>query len=1174
MQKIAFCAGARMPEPFGRPRKRQMKAALSSFDLTHKRIIMRIKLTTLLLTFAFLHVYAAGAAQSITFSGKDVPVKKVFQAIEQQTGYVVSGDKEILTSSRPVSLSVFDLPVNEFLDLVLKDQGIAYRFRGKNIFLSRKAPVPASGPPGASSIPPSAITGAVRSRAGELLIGVSVRLKGTSSGTTTNAEGSFSLTNIPEDAVLEISSIGYETLEVGIRKVANGYTAFAVKKGPSDNVKASTGQLINIQVILEPSNSQLNQVIVNGYSTINKNNFTGSAVVIKREELLKVAPTNILRSIQLFDPSFKVLDNNELGSDPNNINPVYIRGRSGIGDVTLPDDEAALSETQLRNDPNLPTFILDGYEVPVQRIFDLDPTRVESITILKDAASTAIYGSRAANGVVVIETIKPVDGRLRVNYSLNGSVSAPDLSGYHLLHARDKLELERIAGLFEPRQNELPGEALNREQSYYSKLAEINRGVETDWLSQPLRTGLNQRHNILVEGGSKEFIFGTDINIARTQGVMKGSERNNNSIGFSLSYRKNNLMLRNYIQWNNIQQQESPFGSFSSYAEKNPYDDFLDEDGNYKKVLTQWYGHPGINGNPLYDAHLKSYNRTTLNDFSNNFNLRWTIVDGLRLDTRFALMLQKGQQQDFRDPASSMFDRMEYAKKGTKSILDDELRTWDFNALLNYGKTYGKHFLNLTLGANAAEKNMVRSGYAVTGFLTGNTDDVNFAADILRKPTGDSEKSRLLGFLASANYTYNNIYLLDFSGRYDGASQFGSNVRFAPFWSLGAGINIHNYAGVRERMPWLNNLKVRSNYGQVGKAGFSQSVSKSTYKYNFEQWYVSGIGANIVSLANPGLEWEKTRMFDAGIDLSVLSNKLSFTVNYYNKKTIDLIGDITLPASTGFTSYKSNLGEILNEGFEVSARYQAITTRDLNLSFYGTLSHNRNRFLKIGDALKEYNERVDEYYHDHSVVNKPLNKYFEGASQTSIYAMRSLGINPADGREVYVNRNGEITYIWNQSEHVVVGDTEPDVRGSFGFNFSYKAFYLFTGFIYEYGGEAYNSTLVSKVENADIYKNVDSRVFTDRWQKPGDVTLLKDVRSWNTVTQVSSRFVQENNYIDVNSLTIGYTLPQQLLRNWRLSTCKVQVTANDLGRISSINTERGTDFPYARTFNLTLNLSF
>jgi hypothetical protein len=314
-------------------------------------------------------------------------------------------------------------------------------------------------------------------------------------------------------------------------------------------------------------------------------------------------------------------------------------------------------------------------------------------------------------------------------------------------------------------------------------------------------------------------------------------------------------------------------------------------------------------------------------------------------------------------------------------------------------------------------------------------------------------------------------------------------------------------------------------------------------------------------------------MFDAGFDLGIL-NKLSLTVNYYNKKTIDLIGDITLPVSTGFNSYKSNLGEKLNEGFEINARYQVLNSRNWNLNIYATAAHNKNKFLKIGDALKEYNKRVEQYYHDYRVVEQPLNKYYEGASQTSIYAMQSLGINPADGREVFLDRSGNIVYNWDATQHVVVGDTEPDVRGSFGFNFSYKSFFVFTGFLYEYGGEMYNSTLVEKVENANVYKNVDRRVFTDRWQKPGDMTMLKDVKLWNSVTQVTSRFVQENNYIDFMSITVGYDLPKRFLNRWRISTCRVQVSCNDLGRISSIDTERGTDFPYSRAVNFTVNLSF
>src|SRR5690606_27416129 len=193
---------------------------------------------------------------------------------------------------------------------------------------------------------------------------------------------------------------------------------------------------------------------------------------------------------------------------------------------------------------------------------------------------------------------------------------------------------------------------------------------------------------------------------------------------------------------------------------------------------------------------------------------------------------------------------------------------------------------------------------------------------------------------------------------------------------------------------------------------------------------------------------------------------------------------------------------------------------------------------------------------------------------SAIYAMRSLGINPADGKEIYLTKDGTPTYQWSQHDHVVVGDTEPDVRGSLGFNLSYKDFFVFAGFIYEYGGEMYNSTLVSKVENANILQNVDRRVFEDRWQKPGDITHLKDIRDWNITTRVSSRFVQRNNYLSFNSVTVGYTLPRSIAHQWNMSMLRVQLTANDLGRVSTIAVERGTSYPYARTVNMTLTASF
>lgn len=1080
--------------------------------------------------------------QRVTISLENVTMEEAVTALGESTGASFLYNSALFAGTSRLSLKVTDQALSTVLQNILWREGLDYDYNEGVIVIKKRA---------AAQNQPHTLSGTVLDSNGAPLPGATVMIKGTRQGVSSDASGRFSLhTGSALPLTLSVSFIGYQTREVAVN---------------------DAGQ--PLRIALETDITAIDEVTIStGYANINRNSHTGSAVVIKREELLLVSPTNnIMQSLQVFDPSFKVVENNARGSDPNNVATAYIRGRSGLGEIVLPGE--TISETQLRNDPNLPTFILDGYEVSVEKVFDLDPSRVESISILKDAASTAIYGSRAANGVVVIETIKPKAGQLRLSYSFTGSVSTPDLSGYDLLNAREKLELERIAGVFEPKDNELPAGSMIREQSYYDKLNQINRGVETDWMSKPLHTAWNHRHNILIEGGSEEFLFGIDLKLDRTNGVMKGSKRNGNAIGFSVSYRHNNLMFRNYIEWNNISSADSPYGSFSTYAAKNPYDSPYGDDGKLLKTMTMWYGHPVTNGNPLYDATLRSYDRTTQNEISNNFNLKWQIFNSLRLDARMAISHRESDNDIFVDPLASRFDNLDYLRKGSKTVMTDGTNAWDANAFLMYSEVFGKSHLNASLGANAREQNRGRSSYSMEGFLSGTTDDINFGAAVVGKPLGSTDKNRSLGFFASANYTWDNIYLLDFSGRYDGASQFGDNVRFAPFWSLGAGINIHNYRNVKQNIPWLDNLKVRANYGLVGKAGFAQSISKSTYQYLFAYWYVSGLGATMITLANPDLEWEKTNVFDVGIDLS-LFGRLSLSATYYHKKTVDLIGDITLPLSTGFASYKENLGEVLNEGFEVSLHYMLLKNRNYILNIHATLGSNTNKFLKISDSLREYNLLVEEYYRTHKGTNAPLPKYYEGASQTAIYAMKSLGINPADGREAYLMRDGTPTFVWDQTEHVVVGDAEPKIRGAFGFNFSYRSFYIYTAFLYEYGGYLYNSTLVNKVENASVYYNVDRRVFTDRWQKPGDRTMLKGVELWNEPTQVTSRFVQKNNYIDLSSITIGYTFSRQAAARLGMEVLKVSLTSNDLARISTIRRERGTSYPFARTISFSLNMNF
>ena len=583
--------------------------------------------------------------------------------------------------------------------------------------------------------------------------------------------------------------------------------------------------------------------------------------------------------------------------------------------------------------------------------------------------------------------------------------------------------------------------------------------------------------------------------------------------------------------------------------------------------------------NPLYEARLHSYDYDKYDEIIDNVSVNWFINDYLSMKGQFSITKQFTKGERFIDPESNKSSTQASSNElltGDLYVDKGERTMWDAQAFLYYQQSIAKNNINLSVGFNATSDFTENTSTHYRGFPSGEFHSSNYAAEVVDKPTKSQSQTRLFGVIASLNYTYNDIYLLDASARFDGSSEFGSNQKWAPFWSGGLGINIHNY-GFMQNNGIFNQLKIRASYGQTGKVNFPSYSAITTYEAQFDEWYVTGYGIKLKALGNEDLSWEKTNTFNLGLDMQVWNERVTFSAEWYNKKTIDLITDVTVPTSSGFVSYKDNMGEIRNRGYEFNIRANIIQRNDLLFALWGNFAHNKNKIVKISDALKAYNEQVDAFYNDPSNNNvaEVKTKYEEGGSTTSIFAMRSLGIDPANGQELFITRNGVITHEWSGADQVIVGNTEPKGQGSFGLNASYKNFSLFASFMYEFGGQEYNSTLVSKVENADIqYSNVDKRVLTDRWQKPGDVTPLKDIKDRSTTTKPSSRFVQDNNVLSLNALTLSYDFDTQLIKKIGLNVLRLEVSTNDLLRFSSIKQERGTSYPYAKTVNFTLRASF
>lgn len=1115
----------------------------------------------LLLVSAFSsRANATAQVAKVTVQMENVTIDDMIRDVQEKTNYRFLYRVEEVNKYGKKNVDLKEVSIDVFLKQVLNGTSLVYEIENEVIIIrpmnddEKKE----------KKEEPRVIKGIVSDKDGLTLPGATVLIKGTTLGVVTDIDGRFKLEVAPMDSIiLVVSFMGFETKYV------------SVSKNPADDKK-------DIVVQLKEDVKEMEEVVITGYGNISKESFTGSSVSVSREQLLKVSKTNVLQALQAFDPSFRIQTNNRWGSNPNALPEMYIRGRSGVGIKQL--DASYTSKGNLENNPNLPTFILDGFEVSAQKLYDMDPSRIANITILKDAAATALYGSRAANGVVVITTVAPKPGKLNISYGLTGEITMPDLSSYNLMNAKEKLETERLAGMYGEYAD--PDLTYRYEEIYHKKMANVVKGVDTYWLSLPLRTAFNHKHSVAVEGGSENLRFKVDMSYYNEDGVMKESYRDRIGVGVSLDYRLNSLQIKNQTTYDNTKSRETPYGSFSDYTKALPYNVYKDEAGRYLEKLENWKEGNTV-PNPLYEASLHNFDRSESEEFVNNFSINWNISSYWLLKGQFSLTRTITEGKRFLDPLSKQNTIPISANNSTSGELytsDGKSFNWDFQATLSYNRSIEKHNLNFLLGVNSRASKSKNISAQYRGFPSGILNSPNYAEEIYEKPSTSDNSTRLVGFLGTLNYSYNNVYLFDASVRMDGSSEFGADKRFAPFWSFGAGINLHNYKFMQN---WgkVDQLKIRATYGETGKVNFPAYVARTSFRILSDEWYKTGFGATLAALGNKDLTWETTKEYNIGIEIGMLQELIYLDATYYRKKTVDLINNVTIPSSTGFTTYVDNIGEVENRGFELNFRSNIYRRNDWFVALFANLAHNENKILKISESLKAYNEKVQDHYKTNTDESEPLLQYVEGGSLTSIFGVRSLGIDPATGNEIFIKKDGTLTDTWSAGDQVVLGDTEPDAQGSFGINMTWRKWSLYATFMYEFGGKMYNQTLVDKVENVNIYEeNVDKRVLTDRWQKPGDIKKFRKLTMregrgniYVPTTRPTERFVQKNNNLSLNSISVEYSLHSgdcNWMKRAGISMLRFGIGANDLFYWSSIKAERGLDYPFARTMNFSLNLTF
>ncbi len=1019
------------------------------------------------------------------------------------------------------------------------------------------------------------LKGTVKDEKGESIPGAIVQQMGANNVTQTKADGSFELKNVTPKATIRVSFVSYKAAYITLN--------------PGQHT---------ISVILKSSTTTLAEVTVNtGLYKRPVGNFTGSAKAYTGEELKTVNPRNVMQALAVLDPSVRLSENNILGSDPNQLPIIQIRGQNNFpvssqnGTSATPVSNGDMMSSYLAN-PNEPLIILDGFQTTMQTIYDMDINLIANITVLKDAAATVAYGSKAANGVIVVETKQPLAGKIRASYAVNFNIELPDLSSYNLMDAAGLLEAQRLSGMYNDENQFID---IGKKQWYGYRLDQVKRGVNTYWPSQPLQVGFGVNHSLSLTGGAGALRYGLSLGYNDSEGVMKESGRKRYSLNYNLSYTVKKLRFDNRISLGYSKGNNTSWGSFSSYTQQFPYFRHKDDSGNLIKLLEPYNNELGFDipapggsfTNPMYNSTLNTRSYAATLNITNNTNAEWAISDNFQIRGSLGWTRNMPNSETFYPADHTTFvgslspfpELGSYSQmKGTNNVIDGKINA-------NYNKRFGRHTLLASLGGSLQSTSSTSTQIGVVGIPNDYLDELGMANGFgisNRKPVSQKNLSKSLSNYLSLSYNYADRYTAEFTINQSGSSQFGTNNKMAPFYGGGLAWNITKENFFKPNR-FIQSAKLRASMGITGNQNFSPGMSQQIYQYSFTNNYRLQLGALLGNYANPDLKWQQTLKKNLGLSLGLLDGKLNASVELYQETTDNLILPLDVAPSTGFVNYQDNLGGTKNEGYELVISAPII--KNVAKNIFWTMSFNTGHYnsviTRLSPAIDAIN-KANNSTNDPKISQKsPLPRFVVGESMTRIWAVPSLGIDPATGKEVFEKLDGSRTFTWDALDKRPIGDANSKFKGGLSSNFTYKNFVLNFNLVYQFGGYMYNQTLVDKVENVNLLiANADQRVLTDRWKQPGDHASFKSLvtkgDSGLQQTLATSRFVQKNDFLDISSITVGYNFPANLkwVKASHLSAPRIMVTQNNFARLGTIRVERGTGYPFTRSFSFGLSTNF
>jgi len=954
------------------------------------------------------------------------------------------------------------------------------------------------------------ITGKVTdARDGSPLVGVSVNVKGSKAGTTTDGSGLFRL-SVPADAVLVFSNVGFTDEQVTV--------------GASDMVT----------VTLKVAQKNLQEVVITGYTLQNKRQTAGSISKVSGDEIK-------LQPIGSFDKALQgkvpgLLAQSQSGQ-PGAAAVVTIRGKGSI------------------NGTNDPLYIVDGVQINSADFASINPGDIESYNVLKDATSTAIYGSRGANGVIVITTKKGYSGKTKIDYDFQYGWSQLPKNHLALMNSAQKLQYE-----FYDRPDFGPN-PFGWSQAEVDSLSKLNYDIEGILFQK----GITQQHQLSASGGNEKTRFFVSGSIFDQEGVVitTGLKRYTGRVNLDNTFGNWRFGINSSLGYSRVtgtRENDQYIGSpLNAIRWFNPYLNLYDANGDYQADFLQ--GQP----NPLAELLENHGNSDQLKGVGNvyvEFALPW--VKGLKAKTLWGVDFTEDEGFTYLDRTT---DQGSQSQGGNGEVDRSFSRTFRYTGTtsLSYQRTVGEHELSVALYNEIIQRkieNFLFGGYGLVGPFKNEAGITPGTPTNGYIPTvgGGGSESSLLSYFIDGTYGFRKKYYLNFGARRDGSSRLSKDRQWANFGQLGAGWIVTE--DFLKNLDWLNSLKLKASYGTVGSQGIGDFSTRELYGptvYN-------GVGGLVLSNLETPLTWERKVMFNTGIEFTTFAGRFGGTIEFYNNITKDLFLDRQLSRTSGFQSITNNLGKMQNQGIEVSFNAEVIRTKDFSWTVEANYTRNKNKLL-------------DQHGQQENITGLFVNRV--GQPINTLYLVKYAGVDPQTGEALYFKPDGKTTTnVYDPDDRVLVGPIDPPNFGGFGTTLNYKGVMLDVLFSYTWGAQSYNNDRLNVENSIYWYSNLATSMLRE-WQVPGDITDIPS--AFNDLHSETTRFVEKNDYLRLRNVMLSYTLPKKMMDKWKLRNVRVFAQGQNLyvwhnfqGYDPEIVTGilGGAQYPQLKTVTFGLNLGF